>query len=143
MRKTAIILTAALMISGPIFASESKTYEVTITNLTKGQIFTPVLAATHKSDIAFFELGAPAIEQLELLAEDGATDPLNDLLMSVPELVQDTSGTGPIMPGATASFMIEGSNRFNRGKTMIVHLIKHCCQHKKTSRAKSWPRWAQ
>lgn len=114
MRMTAIILSTALMISGSLFASESKNYEVTITNLTKGQIFTPVLAATHKSDIAFFELGAPAIGQLELLAEDGATDPLNDLLMSVPELVQDTSGTGPIMPGATASFMIEGSNRFNR-----------------------------
>jgi hypothetical protein len=62
MRMTAIILSTALMISGSLFAGESKTYEVTITNLTKGQIFTPVLAATHKSDIAFFELGAPAIE---------------------------------------------------------------------------------
>lgn len=114
MRKTAFMLTAALMISGSLFAGESKTYEVTITNLTKGQIFTPVIAATHKSSIAFFELGAPAIDELELLAEDGATDPLNDLLLSAPELVQDTSGTGPIMPGATTTFTIEGSNRFNR-----------------------------
>jgi hypothetical protein len=114
MKMTAIWVSAALMISGSLFASESKNYEVTITNLTKGQIFTPVLAATHKSSIAFFELGEPARDELELLAEDGATDPLNDLLLSVPELVQDTSGTGPIMPGASASFMIEGSNRFDR-----------------------------
>ena len=101
MKKTAFILSAALMISGSVFAGESKTYEVTLTNLTKGQIFTPVLAATHKSSIAFFELGAPASDELEMLAEDGATDPLNDLLMSVPSLVQDTTGTDPIMPGAT------------------------------------------
>jgi len=114
MKKTAFILSAALMISGSVFAGESKTYEVTITNLTKGQIFTPVLAATHKSSIAFFELGAPASDELEMLAEDGATDPLNDLLMSVPSLVQDTTGTDPIMPGATATFTIEGSNRFSR-----------------------------
>ena len=115
MRKTALyILSAALMTSGSLFAGESKTYEVTITNLTKGQIFTPVLAATHKSSIAFFELGEPASDELELLAENGATDPLNDLLMSMPGQVQDTSGTGPIMPGAQATFMIEGSNRFNR-----------------------------
>lgn len=115
MRKTALyILSAALMISGSLFAGESKTYEVTITNLTKGQIFTPVIAATHKSSIAFFELGEPASDELELLAENGATDPLNDLLMSLPGQVQDTSGTGPIMPGAQATFMIEGSNRFNR-----------------------------
>ena len=114
MKMTAIWVSAALMISGSLFASESKNYEVTITNLTKGQIFTPVLAATHNSSIAFFELGEPARDELELLAEDGATDPLNDLLLSVPELVQDTSGTGPIMPGASASFMIEGSNRFDR-----------------------------
>lgn len=114
MRKTAFILTAAFLFSGTLFASESKTYEVTITNLTKGQIFTPVLAATHRNSIAFFEPGTPASEELELLAENGATDPLNDLLMSVPDLVQDTSGTGPIMPGATVTFMIEGSNRFNR-----------------------------
>lgn len=114
MKMTAIWVSAALTISGSLFASESKNYEVTITNLTKGQIFTPVLAATHKSSIAFFELGEPAGDELELLAEDGATDPLNDLLLSVPDLVQDTSGTGPIMPGASASFMIEGSNRFDR-----------------------------
>lgn len=114
MRKTALILSAALMISGSVFAGENKTYEVTITNLTKGQIFTPVLAATHKSDIAFFKLGDAAIAELELIAEDGNTEPLNNLLMSLPNLVQDTSGTGPIMPGDYASFEISGSNRYDR-----------------------------
>jgi hypothetical protein len=113
MKTTAFLLSAALLISGSAFADESKTYEVKITNLTKGQIFTPVLAATHSSDIAFFELGAPALDELEVLAENGATDDLNDLLMSLPGLVQQTSGTGAIPPGMTAIFEIEGSNRFN------------------------------
>jgi hypothetical protein len=114
MKKTALILSAALMFSGSLFAGENRTYEVTITNVTKGQIFTPVLAATHKSDIAFFEAGMPALPQLELLAEDGNIEPLSDLLLSVPELVQDTADTGPIMPGASVTFTISGSNQYNR-----------------------------
>lgn len=116
MKKTAFILSAALLASGSAFAGESKTYEVTITNLTKGQIFTPVLAATHKSDIAFFELGTSASEELEILAENGMTGPLDTALSMMPESVQDISGTGgtPILPGEHATFTIEGSNRFNR-----------------------------
>ena len=50
-------------------------YEVTITNLTPGQTFTPQLIVTHSRDYRMFTPGQPASEALEILAEGGATGP--------------------------------------------------------------------
>lgn len=126
MKKTAMILIAALAMSSTAFAGGTKTYEVTVTNITAGQIFTPVLAATHKSNISFFELGEPASMQLEILAENGMTGPLNDLLDSLHGQVQDTSGTGaPLMPGLSATFEIKGSYWFNRLSFAAMMLPTH------------------
>ena len=58
MRKTALLAAAALIAAGPALADQNnfgaRTFEVTITNITPGQTFTPILAATHDSSIAFF-----------------------------------------------------------------------------------------
>ena len=55
-------------------------FVVTITNLTQGQIFTPIVAASHKRSVKLFELGEPASEPLEILAEAGDTAPLRTML---------------------------------------------------------------
>ena len=47
--------------------------EVTITNITKGQIFTPILAVAHARGASLFELGMPASNELEQLAERAYT----------------------------------------------------------------------
>ena len=50
-------------------------FVVTVTNITQGQVFTPIVAASHKSSIKLFRLGQPASEPLEVLAEAGDTGP--------------------------------------------------------------------
>ena len=74
MKKIAAIAALALLASTPALAQNQPgvTYEVTITNLTPGQTFTPILAATHRSSISFFELGQPASDQIAELAEQTA-----------------------------------------------------------------------
>ena len=115
MKKTALVLTAALACSATAFADEGKTYEVTITNVTAGQTFTPVLAATHRPDIAFFELGQPASAELAALAEGGDIGPLGEVLESVPWLVQSTATNGALLgPGESVTIEVTGSSRFNR-----------------------------
>lgn len=47
------------------------TYEVTITNITKSNQFTPILLASHNPSIGFFELGEAASAGLAELAEGG------------------------------------------------------------------------
>ncbi len=62
--------------------------EVTITNLTAGQSFTPQFLATHAGRAPLFEIGAPASWELEQLAEGGATDPLEALYVNDSEDVR-------------------------------------------------------
>ena len=100
---------------------------VTITNLTKGQIFAPAVVVTHAAGQAdypptgplsqfagsgnvmmhpLFTPGKPASNELAMLAEEGRGDPLKALLMTDPRVldVQIVTGAGgPIMPGETVS----------------------------------------
>ena len=84
----------------------TRKYEVTITNLTSGQIFSPPIVITHKQDFKLFELGEMASDELAALAEDGMTDPLT-------ELVNEYSGAtsrvaeGPVLPGESITIEIE------------------------------------
>ncbi len=97
------------------YKNYNKSYEVTITNVTRGQTFTPTLATTHKRSISLFDLGTPASDQLAALAESGNTSPLNELLLSLPNKVADTSGTeGLLLPGQSVTLTIDSNSRFNR-----------------------------
>jgi len=90
-------------------------YFVTVTNLTKGQIFAPIVVATHKSTIQMFEPGDAALPELATLAESGNPGPLQALLDSLPKLVQDTNTSdGMLLPGESVTIKIYGSRAFNR-----------------------------
>src|SRR6266516_6429468 len=57
-------------------------FEVTVTNLTRGQTFTPILVASHQQGVRLFALGQPASEPLATLAEEGNAAPLAALLLA-------------------------------------------------------------
>lgn len=50
-------------------SKKDRVYRVTITNVTKGQIFSPPLLATHRAGFPVFAVGTPASTEL---AEDGS-----------------------------------------------------------------------
>ena len=69
------------MTAGVALADDSDTcYEVTITNMTRGQVFTPVLVATHRKNVKLFTVGEAVNDELAQLAEGGDVVPLADLL---------------------------------------------------------------
>lgn len=83
-------------------------YEITVINITKGQSFTPILAATHKRGIQLFELGDVSSDELATLAESGNVAPLK-MLLDESELVKDTVNTsGLLSPGSAITFEISG-----------------------------------
>ncbi len=101
----------------------NRKYEVTITNITRGQTFTPILVATHSARIGLFELGAPAGEPLEILAEDGNTAPLTEVLLGAPYEVADVQTIpGLLGPGGTAKVIVEAT-RFQRFLSLAAMLI--------------------
>ncbi len=88
-------------------------FEVTITNLTKGQVFSPPVAIVHRADIALFHLGQPASGTLRTLAEEGNTQPLVDELAPLEQIYDIQTATGTIMPGKSATIRVTGAGNYN------------------------------
>jgi hypothetical protein len=84
---------------------------VTVTNVTRGQTFTPILVATHKAGVRLFELGQPASAEVATVAEEGNTAPLADRLSSM-RAVKDVVSSGALLPSGhsvTLRVMTEGA----------------------------------
>lgn len=95
---------------GAAWADEGRwTYEVTVTNITYNQQFTPLLLATHRPDITFFTLGQPAIPPLVTLAEEGNVAPLRALLQGSPLVTATEAAAGLLNPGKSLTFRIQGN----------------------------------
>ena len=71
-----IVVCSGLLFSSAVQAGGSRSYEVTITNLTRAQAFTPILVASHRRGVHLFELGSEASAELSALAEGGDVGPL-------------------------------------------------------------------
>jgi hypothetical protein len=109
-------LSAALSVFS-LAASAQPQYKVTVTNITRGQILSPAIVATHSDSLApLFTLGEPAGAELAAVAEDAVNGPLVSLLQgdsSVLEVKTITGVNGPILPGESASMVINAFGQFN------------------------------
>lgn len=119
MRKHAFVLFSFLFSALTLTASDSRAqgqrvrrFEVSITNITKGQTFTPILVATHRKGVQLFELGSEASHELEAVAESGDTGPLAAFLEGLPE-VNDVQVIGGLLgPGQTAAVEVDARGPF-------------------------------
>lgn len=94
-------LAASSLFSAPVLASDA-TYEVTITNLTRGTVFTPALVLSHSKGLSIYSDGSAASDELAQLAEGGNTAPLLASLTATGK-VESSANTGLIFPGTSAS----------------------------------------
>ena len=76
----------------------SKTYRVTITNLTAGQPLTPPILAIHKSSTGIFEVGQWASEDIQQIAENGNGAPLLQSLSEDTGVHEVVAGSAPLVP---------------------------------------------
>ena len=104
------ILTGVVVFAEP---EPGQPFEVTITNLTRGQKFTPVLVASHQEGIKLFTLGSPASSELATLAEEGDTMPLNSDLSVRPEVWDVATSMGLLGPGQSVTVTVEAGGKFN------------------------------
>lgn len=94
--------------------NQTRTYEVTVTNLTKGQSFTPILGATHARSVSAFTVGEQASDELAVLAESGGIDPLKNALESNPKVADTAASEGLLTPGQSTTLTIETKRGLNR-----------------------------
>ena len=102
--------------------------EVSLTNLTPGQILSPVFMARHDGDMdPLYTLGLPASEQLAMMAEDADAsglladyDPSTNVYVSEAMLL--TLDDGPIPPGhtVTTQFQVDDDDTYLSFISMLV-----------------------
>ena len=114
--KSAVLAASLLLAAGAANASGGNTYDVVITNITKAQVFSPPVLVSHDASIAVFQVGAPALPELAIVAEDGAGKPLADLLNTLPEVGRADYTMAPIPPGASAAYEVYVPESRGRGK---------------------------
>jgi hypothetical protein len=86
-------------------------YQVTITNLTAGQTFSPQLLITHTVDFNMFKMAKPASDGLANLAEGGETGGLVN--EAAEALIASITTDAPLGPGKTVVATISGKPNIN------------------------------
>ena len=111
---TALVLAGTFFGASQAVASEGRgAYEVTVTNITQGEIFTPVMVASHPGD--------PASTELAMLAEGGDTAPLSALVKQ--QGAHDIAVAGDVLPpggSVTLSVDSRGGSRSISVASMLV-----------------------
>lgn len=103
-----VLLLAAVALNAE---ARQRSYDVTVTNLTRGQVFSPIFVVTHRSSISLFEAGAAASAELAALAEGGETGPLGALLGGLGGVTATATSDGPVPPGESATVRVSGNFR--------------------------------
>jgi hypothetical protein len=131
MHSTTKLLSVALVAASTALAlraapqgaeSGGATFEVTVTNLTRGQNLSPVLVAVHDESVDLFEAGQPASPELAALAEDGDASQLVQLLGGLDGVADVQVGGGLVAPGASETLTIRvrgGAKRLSLASMLV------------------------
>ena len=94
----AVLQVVAMIGAAPAQAGGTRTYDVTIRNLTVGQPLSPPLLATHRGNYELFSPGASATHGLQQLAENWNQGPLRDELAGTRGVFDVQSSHLPLAP---------------------------------------------
>ena len=108
-----LLAAGGAMLWGAAVTAFAADYEVTVTNLTRGQRFTPILVATHKAGVRLFELGSPASPQLKTLAEEGNVAPMTALLLGNPNVLDVVNSGALLNPGSSITQRVRTHGDFD------------------------------
>jgi len=116
-RTAAAVAIAGMTVSATGLAGDTdagRYFDVTVTNLTRGQQFTPILVASHRSDVRLFEPGQPAGPGLQTVAEEGNVAPLTAELTARPGVLEVVNSGALLDPGASVTIRVRTAARFDR-----------------------------
>lgn len=113
-----LLMALALTAVSNVDAANTRTYEVTIVNLTDGQWFTPPVVVTHRSNMRLFQINKEASVGIQEIAENGNLAPMIEMLEGDSRVVDfEVVAAGdppPLAPGSQISAEIEASSNSDR-----------------------------
>lgn len=98
-------------------------YSITVTNLTSGQPFSPLVYSLHYSGFSPFTIGMPATIGLEKIAESGAADDFISAARSNPDVVMVDHATGLTLPGETKMLSVTLSIDMAKSNQLLFSLV--------------------
>lgn len=113
------IVACAVTAGTPVWADDVRDhstagfFEITVTNITRDQQFTPILVASHRAGVRLFELGNPASSGLQTVAEEGNVAPLTQALEGTPGVLEVTNSGALLDPGASVKIKVRTRGPFD------------------------------
>ena len=117
--KTSLIVTSLAL----PFTAQAKDISVKITNLSNGLYFTPLLVAAHSDEVDFYELGEPASDHLQAMAEGGNFTGLSADAKENGAVVVENPAVGLLAPGHSATAKLKGIKRHNNYLSVTAMIL--------------------
>lgn len=117
--KTAITTLAMLTASMNVSAQD---LDITVTNLSQGLYFTPIVAAAHTGDAKLFSVGMAASPELTAMAEGGDISGLVSVLTNADANTVENPAAGLLAPTMSITFMLSNdeANQYLSFSAMIL-----------------------
>lgn len=113
------IITAAIIAASTQVNAQD--LSITVTNLTHGMAFTPVLVAAHDATGNLFDVGASASANLQAMAEGGALTGLQSDLDAIS--ATHTSAGAPLMAGSSVALSLNTDAAPANTKLSVVAML--------------------
>jgi len=125
MKATSKRINTLLSVSAMFFASSAimaQDMSITVTNLTQGLYFTPVITSAHTSDNHIFMVGNAATAELQAMAEGGDISGLVSLLSNADANTNENPAAGLLAPGMSTTYSLsnDSTNTHLSMATMIL-----------------------
>jgi hypothetical protein len=116
-----LVTAAAIAASIGSVQVSAQDLSITITNLTHGLAFTPVLVAAHNASGNLFDVGSAASANLKAMAEGGALTGLQTDLDAI--TANHTQTGGPLTAGGTSMELTLNTDSANTKLSVVAMLL--------------------
>lgn len=116
-------MTSSQMASSSMAAMTERKYSVTVTNLTAGQPFSPLVYSVHYSGFSPFTIGMPATGGIEKIAESGAPDDYINEAMANSDVILVDHAMGLTLPGESKIVSLSVSVEMASADQLLFSLV--------------------
>jgi len=98
-----LTLLAGVIASSFAMSAQAQELEITVTNLTQGIYYTPILIAAHNTDVDMFTVGEAASNELQAMAEGGDISGLSALAAAGNADIVENPAAGLLAPASSTT----------------------------------------
>ncbi len=100
------LLAASILSVFAATGAQAQDLNISITNLTQGLHFTPLIVAAHNGDASMFSVATTASTELQMMAEGGDISGLDTMLMAASADIKTNPAGGLLAPAGSTETML-------------------------------------